>query len=87
MFDGDWVQVDDEVLLHFDPELIIEGNDAPNDAFWDRYASMSAVREGRICRVDGSVMGRPGPRVVETAAAFARCVAAMRPTAEGSGAP
>ena len=42
VFDGDWVQVDDEVLLHFDPELIIEGNDAPNDAFWDRYASMSA---------------------------------------------
>ena len=87
VFDGDWVQVDDEVLLHFDPELIIEGNDAPNDAFWDRYASMSAVRDGRICRVDGGVMGRPGPRVVETAAAFARCVAAMRPTTEGSGAP
>lgn len=76
VFDSDWVRVDDEVLLHFDPEVIIEGNQAPDDAFWNRYAELSAVRDGRICRVDGRVMSRPGPRVAETAEAFARCLAA-----------
>ena len=41
---------------------------------WDRLGSVTAVREGRVYGVDGNLVHRPGPRMVEALRALARVI-------------
>lgn len=41
---------------------------------WERLGSVSAVREGRVYGVDGNLVHRPGPRMVEALRALARVI-------------
>ena len=48
-------------------------------AFWRRYPDLPAVRDGRMARLDGDLIFRPGPRVVEAAQALYRALHAGSP--------
>jgi iron complex transport system substrate-binding protein len=41
---------------------------------WERLGSVSAVREGRVFSVDGDLVHRPGPRMIEALRALARVI-------------
>jgi iron complex transport system substrate-binding protein len=41
---------------------------------WERLGSVSAVREGRVFGVDGDLVHRPGPRMIEALRALARVI-------------
>ena len=41
---------------------------------WERLGSVTAVREGRVYGVDGNLVHRPGPRMVEALRALARVI-------------
>jgi ABC-type Fe3+-hydroxamate transport system substrate-binding protein len=41
---------------------------------WERLGSVSAVREGRVYGVDGNLVHRPGPRMVEALRALAHVI-------------
>jgi len=66
-----------ERVLRHQPEVMIVGshkNDDPKQspfAYWQRFPELPAVRTGRLHAVDGDLIFRPGPRVVEGARALA----------------
>jgi iron complex transport system substrate-binding protein len=41
---------------------------------WERLGSISAAREGRVYGVDGDLVHRPGPRMIEALRALARVI-------------
>jgi iron complex transport system substrate-binding protein len=41
---------------------------------WERLGSVSALREGRVFGVDGDLVHRPGPRMIEALRALARVI-------------
>lgn len=41
---------------------------------WERLGSVGAVREGRVYGVDGNLVHRPGPRMIEALRALARVI-------------
>ncbi len=55
-----------EAVISADPELII-ASDEPAQALdgWQSFGQMRAVRDRRLVRVDGSLMNRAGPRMLE----------------------
>ena len=91
--EGDWVLVDDETLLRAQPEIVIDSSGVPEA--WLRHPSLPAVRDRRICEVDGDRLARPGPRLVDALVDIVRCVhpdveltplaLGEPPTAEGEG--
>lgn len=64
-----------ESVLELAPEVVLQSRmDAPSpeergreSEFWNRWASLPAVRSRRVYVVDGSVVLRPGPRVADAA--------------------
>ena len=68
---GDWPRVSFETLAAWDPDLVVRPETAENTAafaraFGDtRWRLVRAVREGRVVAVPGSLLERPGPRLVE----------------------
>jgi iron complex transport system substrate-binding protein len=61
-----------EAVLQADPDVIIasdSGNEAQRGlALWRAYPSMRAVRSDNLMRIDGLLLNRPGPRMIEGAA-------------------
>lgn len=80
---GTFPQLNPEFVIRAQPALIVVGQrEAPNLAQRPGWARVPAVQHGRVCalpRVDGDVVGRPGPRVGEAARALVRCVRALPP--------
>lgn len=81
--DRENVQATTEVLLARAPEVIIElrrGDDsgAADEAAavraWDALASVPAVRDGRVVRIDGDDFVIPGPRLAQAAEQLARAI-------------
>lgn len=74
-----WVQISAEEIIARDPDVIILG-----DANWGvtpevvaqrpGWDVVSAVREGRVYPIDGNIVDRPGPRVVEGIEQMARMI-------------
>lgn len=60
-----------EYVIRRDPQVIILAADADRNLadvdtpYWDRWSSLSAVRDGRIFKVHGNWLNRPGPRMIE----------------------
>ena len=68
---GDWPRVSFETLAAWNPDLVIrpetpENTGAFQRAFSDaRWRLVNAVRAGRVVVLPGSLLERPGPRLVE----------------------
>jgi len=79
---GVWPQISLEQVLKADPEIIILGhevamNSPPTPEMVMRrpgWHRVTAVRRGSIHIVDGRVVSRPGPRIVEGLEALARII-------------
>lgn len=69
-------QLSSEAVVEADPEVILmaDADFVPPESVPERpgWAGMTAVVEGRIYPVDGDIMSRPGPRIVEGIESLAR---------------
>jgi iron complex transport system substrate-binding protein len=68
-----------EAVVAFNPDVIVlarhGGDQTPVlRATWDRLASLPAIRAGRVHSVDGSILHRYGPRIVDGLQALARII-------------
>jgi iron complex transport system substrate-binding protein len=68
-----------EAVVAFNPDVVVlarhGGDQTPVlRATWDRLAALPAIRAGRVHSVDGSLMHRYGPRVVDGLETLARIV-------------
>ncbi len=69
---GDWVQLDDEAVIHLAPDVILaplEG-DATEEALratWARLHTVPAVRDGRVFGLRAHGVSMPGPDVANAA--------------------
>jgi cobalamin transport system substrate-binding protein len=68
-----------ETVVERRPDRIIVGRHGQESVEelprgWERLGSVSAVREGRVYGVDGDLVHRPGPRMVEALRALARVI-------------
>jgi iron complex transport system substrate-binding protein len=61
-----------EAVLQQDPEAIVSGSGRARDNFalWRQFPAMRAVRRGNLLSVDGALMNRPGPRMLQGAASL-----------------
>jgi iron complex transport system substrate-binding protein len=68
-----------ETVVERRPDRIIVGRHGPGTVQdllrgWERLGSIGAAREGRVYGVDGDLVHRPGPRMVEALRALARVI-------------
>ncbi len=68
-----------ETVVERRPDRIIvgrhgQGTEAELLRGWERLGSVAAVREGRVFGVDGDLVHRPGPRMIEALRALARVI-------------
>jgi len=67
-----------EVVLHADPEVILfpvgtaEGIPESEQQLWRRWPTLTAVKQGRLHRIDSDLVNRPGPRAVDGLERLAR---------------
>jgi iron complex transport system substrate-binding protein len=59
-----------EAVLQEDPDAIILTDDLTADvpgliALFPEWASLAAVRKGRVYRISADIVSRPGPRAVD----------------------
>jgi iron complex transport system substrate-binding protein len=60
-----------EEVIKEDPEIILfpvgssEGVPASEQEVWQRWATLSAVKQGRLHRISADLLNRPGPRIVQ----------------------
>ncbi|HXF81357.1 MAG TPA: ABC transporter substrate-binding protein [bacterium] len=70
-----WRQVSAEAVLRRDPEVIILTAPQTPDVLRRRaWGTVTAIRAGRVGVVDGSLVARPGPRIVEGLRAVAEII-------------
>jgi iron complex transport system substrate-binding protein len=67
-----------EAAVAADPQLIASSGPAADAerelARWQRFTQVSAVRDKRLARLDGDLIGRMGPRFVQGAAALCEAI-------------
>jgi iron complex transport system substrate-binding protein len=74
----DYPMLSMEYVIQQDPQVIILAMDADRTLsdqekrYWDRWSSLSAVRDGKIYKVDRDLLNRPGPRVMDGLEELAR---------------
>jgi iron complex transport system substrate-binding protein len=75
-------EVSVEAVLAADPEAIMAGkrHDPANPGLklWQPYKSMTAVKRGNLLTVNGELLTRPGPRVVDGAEQLCAAFEAVR---------
>ena len=59
--------VNEEAVLKADPEAIIASSGEQDDVFapWRRFTGMKAVAHGNLVLIDGALMNRAGPRILD----------------------
>lgn len=69
-----------EAVLQADPDVIIASSEAKEDAFalWRRFPHLKAVARGNLLTVDGELLNRPGPRILDGAEALCKQLDAIR---------
>jgi iron complex transport system substrate-binding protein len=79
---GVFPQINPEVVVRADPDVIMIGaRDAQGLDQRPGWASLRALRSGRVCRFndqESDVLLRPGPRMAEAARLLADCLAKGR---------
>jgi iron complex transport system substrate-binding protein len=82
--EGPFPKINPEFVVRADPDLImISQNAAPQLEQRPGWASLRALREGRLCVFspqDSDVLVRPGPRMAQAARLMAQCI-----TSKGAG--
>jgi len=77
--EGPFPKINPEFVVRADPDLImISQNAAPQLEQRPGWASLRALREGRLCVFspeDSAVLVRPGPRMAQAARLMAQCIA------------
>lgn len=68
--DGEYPQFDLEQLIERNPQVYITANDLPEktvESIKERpgYSEIEAIKNNRIYLVDGNIISRPGPRIIE----------------------
>jgi iron complex transport system substrate-binding protein len=69
-----------EYVIQQDPEVIILAMDADQvlsdqeRQHWSRWSSLSAVRDGKIFKVNRDLLNRPGPRILDGIEELARLI-------------
>lgn len=69
-----------EEVIKEDPELIVfpvsaaEGIPENEQALWQRWETISAVKHRRFYRISGDLLNRPGPRIVQGLEALAKTI-------------
>lgn len=63
-----------EAVLQQDPEAIVSGDQRNQSSggvkLWQPYTTMTAVRRGNLFSLDGDLLSRAGPRMIDGAAAL-----------------
>ncbi|MGZ5194531.1 MAG: ABC transporter substrate-binding protein [Ramlibacter sp.] len=76
--EGPFPKINPEFVVRADPDLImISQNAAPQLEQRPGWASLRALREGRLCVFspeDSAVLVRPGPRMAQAARLMAQCI-------------
>jgi iron complex transport system substrate-binding protein len=69
-------QLSAEAVVAGDPEVIVLSDGETPESVKARpgWSSISAVRNDRICAVDGDLTSRPGPRIMEGLGALFECL-------------
>ena len=69
-----------EAVLQEDPEAIISGSTAPDGGLdmWKPFGTMNAVKRGNLFQVDGNLLNRSGPRMVDGAAVLCEKLESVR---------
>lgn len=69
-------QLSAEAIIQRDPEVIVLVSGEKPQAVRQRpgWSAISAVRNNRICEVDGDLVSRPGPRIIDGLEALAKCL-------------
>jgi iron complex transport system substrate-binding protein len=75
-----------EWLLASAPELILDASDDPQPAadYWARWASLPAVRSGRVVAVDANLVTLPGAQLGDALRALSRAILASNSAGEGA---
>lgn len=77
--EGLYPNYDLEQLIENDPEVYISSVDLPEktvEAIASRpgYEEITAIKEGRVYLLDGNIMSRPGPRIVDALEIMAKAI-------------
>lgn len=69
-----------EAVLKADPEAIIASSGAREDPFieWRRFPDLKAVARGNLMTIDGELMNRSGPRILDGVEALCKTLDAVR---------
>jgi iron complex transport system substrate-binding protein len=78
-----------EAVLLENPEAVISGDlNRKNEdglALWRAYPALLAVQRGNLFALDGDLLSRPGPRMIEGAAALCKSLETARAHRTGTG--
>ncbi|HYD97162.1 MAG TPA: cobalamin-binding protein [Noviherbaspirillum sp.] len=68
--------VNEEAVLKADPEVIVASSGEQDDVFapWRRFPGMKAVARGNLMTVEGALMNRAGPRILDGTEALCRAL-------------
>ncbi len=69
-----------EAVVKADPEAIIASSGEQDDvlAGWRRFPRLKAVANGNLILIDGNLLNRPGPRILDGTAALCQQLDAVR---------
>ncbi|MDB5775513.1 MAG: putative Cobalamin binding protein BtuF [Herbaspirillum sp.] len=69
-----------EAVLLENPEAVISGDIKSDDglALWRAYPALTATQRGNLFALDGDLLSRPGPRMIDGAAALCRILETVR---------
>lgn len=77
-----WKTIDEETIINKDPEVIIAVNTTRDYVLdvikKDTWKSITAVQEGNIYFIDGDIISRPGPRIVDAERRLVNITAQLR---------
>ncbi|WP_420474073.1 cobalamin-binding protein [Noviherbaspirillum sp. ST9] len=72
--------VTEEAVIKADPEAIIASSGEQDDVFapWRRFTGLRAVKRGNLISIDGNLMNRAGPRILDGTEDLCRKLDAVR---------
>ncbi|HZW22024.1 cobalamin-binding protein [Noviherbaspirillum sp.] len=77
--------VTEEAVVKADPEAIVASSGEQDDVFapWRRFPSLKAVTRGNLVSIDGNLINRAGPRILDGTEDLCRKLDAVRAKQQG----